>query len=219
MKKKRTGYVRPGFVILLGLGLLGGCSLLLLLISIVVPRLAAYQPGFTPELTRIFAAQIQQGDVPAGWGHRDASIIDLANAEGRSISYYGVSRRDSPWIKVTQRIYLFSSVELAVQGFEEQAKLNIPAESAHKYVFPSELESHYQADQMQVGCLPSRINGIPSLVCKVTARYEDMLILIYANVFEDRWLTMADFRRVLEAMDRRAVAANAQHKEATPAEQ
>jgi hypothetical protein len=81
MKKKRTGYVRPGLVIL-GLGLLGGCSLLFLLISIVVPRLATYQPGFTPELTRIFVAQIQQEGVPDGWGHRDASIINLANAEG-----------------------------------------------------------------------------------------------------------------------------------------
>jgi hypothetical protein len=27
------------------------------------------------------------------------------------------------------------------------------------------------------------------------------------NVFEERWLSMADFRTVLEAMDRRATAA------------
>jgi len=34
-----------------------------------------------------------------------------------------------------------------------------------------------------------------------------MVVILRGNVFQDRWLTIADFQAVLEAMDRRIVAA------------
>jgi hypothetical protein len=209
MKKKRTEWVRPGLVIL-GLGLLGGCSLLLLLISIVVPRLAAYQPGFTPELTRIFAAQIQQGDVPDGYVRQTAQVRELLGVEGRLFYFLGAGRQQR-WVAVSQEVYVFDNPDLAKHAFEERLATMIPSRSADKHVYPSVLLFPHQADQLQGGCLPSNINGIESNSCVVVARYDDMVIMLVANVFEDRWLTITDFRRVLEAMDRRAVAANAQH--------
>jgi hypothetical protein len=35
------------------------------------------------------------------------------------------------------------------------------------------------------------------------ARYDDVVMTLYANVFEDRWLTMAQFKRLLERVDAR----------------
>ena len=46
------------------------------------------------------------------------------------------------------------------------------------------------------------------LGCRAIGRYEDVIISLRANVFEDRWLMIADFQRVLEAMDQRIVTVN-----------
>ena len=50
-------------------------------------------------------------------------------------------------------------------------------------------------------------DGIPMRSCRVVARYGGLVSTPYANVFEDRWLTMPQFRRLVERFDQRLVDA------------
>jgi hypothetical protein len=56
-----------------------------------------------------------------------------------------------------------------------------------------------------VACLPGSIRGEPYYACGAVARYDHVIVRIYGNVFEGRWLQMEDFRRILENVDQRAV--------------
>lgn len=67
------------------------------------------------------------------------------------------------------------------------------------------MQSH--ADKMVVACLPLSINDLPTKSCRVVAQYDDMVTILRGAVFEDRWLTMPQFRRLLERVDARMEAA------------
>ncbi len=84
---------------------------------------------------------------------------------------------------------------------------SIPPDRRDAWVLPPGLEFSSQADQMSIACLPGYINGIHHYACRAVGLYDDTIVVIYSNVFDDRWLKMEDFQAVLEAMDRRIVAA------------
>jgi hypothetical protein len=51
-----------------------------------------------------------------------------------------------------------------------------------------------------------RISGVPAQSCKAVASYGDIISVLYANVFEERWFTWEDLKRVLQVIDQRADA-------------
>ena len=59
---------------------------------------------------------------------------------------------------------------------------------------------------MTIACLPVRINGEPVTTCKAVAQYRNMIEVVGSNLYKDQWMTVEGFRKVLAAMDRRAVA-------------
>ncbi|MFZ2618471.1 MAG: hypothetical protein WA077_21005, partial [Anaerolineae bacterium] len=65
-------------------------------------------------------------------------------------------------------------------------------------------------------CNPGVLNDIPVRTCRVTARYGDLVTTIRAQIFEDRWLTMAQFRHLLERVDAKMEAIREPQGEATP---
>jgi len=161
-------------------------------------------PTLTPLETRFQESFIKAEDLPLGW-HRDRRGIwteKVAGAEARSLVFYGTWDPDKTWVNVGQEIILYPDLEAAASAYEKRL-----ADYTESWCTPSNLDFTSHADQVQVLCFTgATINGVHHHSCDAVGLYGDMLVILGANVFEDRWLTRQDFRAVLEAMDRRIVA-------------
>jgi len=142
-------------------------------------------------------------DLPFGWGHRWSDSIKTTDGFGQRVTYYGANPRSQPYVNVSQRIVYYRTVAQSQAAYQAAVAQAIPAAYADKWVRPPELDFPSRADEMTIACLPGRMEGIYLRSCSFIARYDDAVMILYANVFEDRWLTMAQFRRLLERVDKR----------------
>ncbi len=60
---------------------------------------------------------------------------------------------------------------------------------------------------MTVRCIKMYIENVHHYPCTVVGLYGDTVIVVLANVFDERWFTMNDFAQLLTMMDRRIVEA------------
>ncbi len=191
------------------LGVLGVLALLLLQMFIggFVYRLVEQaRPTLSATETLFAEAAIRASDLPFGWRQGRVTIISEPNAEGQLYTFYGTANRTETWINVSERLLLYQDAVAAQTGYQEQHDLCIPPTATRWQEIP-ELAFAHQADALHVECLPSSINGASSHACCAIARYDNLVIVLLGSVFEERWLSMSEFRAVLEAMDRRAAAA------------
>lgn len=133
-------------------------------------------------------------DLPFGWGHPWDDSIKTPDGFGQRVIYYGADPRSQPYVNVSQRLVYYRTVAYSQAAYQAAVAEAIPAAYADKWVRPPELDFHGRADDMTIACLPGRMEGIYLRSCRVIARYDDVVMTLYANVFEDRWLTMAQFR-------------------------
>ncbi len=142
-------------------------------------------------------------DLPFGWGHRWSDSIKTPDGFGQRVTYYGANPRSQPYVNVSQRLVYYRTVAYSQAAYLAAVAEAIPAAYADKWVCPPELDFPGRADEMTIACLPGRMEGIYLRSCRFIARYDDVVMIVYANVFEDRWLTMAQFRRLVERVDAR----------------
>ncbi len=187
----------------------GGGALLLLVFQIVMRAMLArwlqmYHPTQNPIERRFETARIRADDLPFGWrlgGIRKEDVNGTLAAE--FIWYYGTWDSRQTWVNVSQELLLCPDTKSAASAYEQV----VVEEFTPDWFTPSELMWEGHADRMKVACFSGYINGIRHYPCSAVGLYGDMISILRGNVFDDRWLTMADFRAVLEAMDRRVVAA------------
>ncbi len=151
-------------------------------------------------LQRFATGTLDATDLPFGWGDVRSSPAEQPNAVGRNITYYGAGP-GKPYVNVGQRMLIYPNElegEKAYQSLVEQA---FPIAYADRWQAPTALEFSERADQIRFACQSGLINGQPFEGCVVIARYGDMVMDLSGNVFEDRWLTMDQFRRVVERVD------------------
>ncbi len=146
-------------------------------------------------------------DLPSGWHKGGVQVEEVPGADAHFFRFYGTSDPEKTWVNVSQKLVLYPDPEAAVSAYDGWVDKYLPPAHKDAWILPSELEFAGQADQMVVACLPGYINGIPQHACEAIGRYGDVVVILLGNVFDDRWLTMEDFQAVLEAMDRRIVAA------------
>ncbi len=163
-------------------------------------------PTPSPALERIFASQIQLQDFPQGWYQRKpfGLILDVQEAVGRGIVFV-TSDRDALW-NVSQNIYIYETLDAAASSFDYWVTQAIPPQGADSWFTPPELVFNGQADQIKVACLPSVVNSMSLDACAAITRYGDTIMILRGTV-DDHWLTMTDFYKLLEAADKRIVAA------------
>jgi hypothetical protein len=142
-------------------------------------------------------------DLPFGWGHRWSDSIKTPDGFGQRVTYYGANPRSQPYVNVSQYLVYYRTVEHSRAAYQAAVAEAIPAAYADKWIRPPELDFTARADEMTIACLPGRMEGIYLRSCSFIARYADVVMTVYANVFEDRWLTMAQFRRLVERVDAR----------------
>ncbi len=193
--------------LLIGAVILGALLILQSLIGRMVYRWA-WERRPTPSPTEVLLAQaaIQLSDLPQGWRQGGIMVEPVPNAEGRFYRFYGTSDPAESWINVGEILLLYPDIATAQVGYQQQRDQHIPPTATRWKEIP-ELEFSHHANEWYVACLPGNINGSSNHACTAVARYEHLVVTMLGNVYEDRYLSMADFRAVLEAMDRRAVAA------------
>ena len=140
-------------------------------------------------------------DLPALWGHRTGQTLHRSDAVGRRVTYYGPGSQIVSWIYVTQDVFIYPNEAESHNGFETLVDEAIPADYASEWPRPPDLDFSGHADELAVGCRSGRVDDIPLRSCHMIARYGDMTMWVTANVFDDRWITMPQFGRLLERLD------------------
>jgi hypothetical protein len=192
-------------------GLIGVASFLLVVLAVGGSG-AVTPPSANPTLSSeeaerlILASAIRLEDLPHGWREGGVQKADAPGAHGRFFWFYGTSDQSLDWVNVSETLIVYPSEKEADRAYTGWRDRYIPPDAADKWEQIPELEFQHHAYEMQLACLPGYVNGVSHLACTAVARYRNIITVMLGNVFADRWLTMADFRAVLEAMDTRIVA-------------
>lgn len=151
-------------------------------------------------LRKFGTGMVDGTDLPFGWGDQRITVTEVPGAIGRNAAYYaeGVGRS---YVNVSQQMRIYPDENAAQLAYEEIVAQAFPAKSADRWLTPAELQFTGRADQMKIACLSGLINEMPFEACSVVARYGEMVMHLMGNVFENRWLTMEQFRRLVERVD------------------
>jgi len=185
-----------------GLSLAG----LLVVLQTVIACMASQGPlvGTVPTDTpvnRLERGLMDATDLPFGWRRESSGVPrDLRGEVARYRDYRGPT--GSPiFVRAGQSIALYSTLTDSEAAYKETAANEIPAAYADHWLHPTELDISHHADEITIGCLDGVFNGISARSCRVITRYGLLVTIVNAQVFEDRWLTMAQFRHLLERVD------------------
>ena len=170
-------------------------------ILIVALSVSCQGPDGSEYAMRRFATgMVDATDLPFGWGDRRSTAAEVPGAIGRNITYYAEGPGRS-YVNVGQQMMIYPNEDAARSAYEEIVAQSFPAEYSDRWLTPAEVEFEGRSDQMKIACLSGSINGMPFSGCSLVARYKDMVMDLTANVFENRWLTMEQFRRLVERVD------------------
>jgi len=155
-------------------------------------------------INRIERGLMDATDLPFGWSRRSTGVPqDPMGSVARYRDYQGPSRYAIPFVRAGQTIYLYPSETESRTAYKNLVADNIPAAAIDKWPQPPELDLPLHADESTIGCMAWIINNIPNQTCSLIARYGNLVTVVDGQVFEDRWLTMAQFRHLLERVDMR----------------
>jgi len=165
---------------------------------------------------RLAFGMIDAMDLPFGWHRVRTNDIRVGGGIGR-YSTWSPSLVDRPGLIVNEDLMIFSDPNVAVQVYEREVTDAVPAQYANKWIQPDDLQFTGHADRMKIACLPSKVarqNGVTVVVepesqiageihysCVVIGLYGDTVLSLRGNVFQKRWLTMTQFRRLIERLD------------------
>jgi hypothetical protein len=149
------------------------------------------------------ALTIRGTDLPNDWDMGGIRPEDEAGADVRFYYYYNTSAQDLMWVSFSEELAIYLTKESAAQSFEGWSQKNIPPAYADRWKTTPELEFDDHADQRKIACLPGKIDQISYSACVAVARYKNIIVVVRGNVFGNQWLTMSDYRSILEAIDRR----------------
>ena len=200
--------MRKGKATLIVICVVLGLTLLwVILIAIGDRAVESLKASFpTPTLleTHLREARIMPADLPAGWRLAGESYDDIPGAlTAFTVAYNGAPGKS--WVKVSQQVTIYPNVTSAAMAYQETLQ-----SFSKSWISPPGLTFTGNADEMYITCIPAYIDGLHIYSCVAVGLYGDTLSTLWANVFEEQWLTMGDFEKVLEAMDRRVLESSDQ---------
>ena len=168
-------------------------------------------------INRIERGLLDATDLPFGWRRESTGVPqDLTGSVIARYRDYRGPESTPIFVRIGQSTALYQSEEDSRQAYEVLKVEIIPAEYRDEWPEPEELRNVLQADESIIGCSEGRIDNIPHRLCGVVARYGSLVTVVRTLVFEDRWLTMAQFRHLLERVDAKMEAIREPQGEATP---
>ena len=197
--------------------ILSSCLASLAACNAPVPLPADYDTSKS-DVSRIERGMVDATDLPSGWSLRSTGAPRNSNGAilARYRDYQGPQRSAMPFVRTGQQMYLYSNEIESREAFQKLVTDSIPSEFADKWPRPVELDFTLHASESRIGCSSGLVNNIPHRVCLVIARYDEVVTRLDGLVFEDRWLTMAQFRHLLERVDAKMEAIREPQGEATP---
>jgi hypothetical protein len=150
---------------------------------------------------RFSAGFMTPADLPAGWSHRRDADRNNLGGVGRLVIYFGDDPDRQPLVRVNQTIVIYAGEAEAKAAFQTEAEQEFPPKYANDWKRPPELRAPRQADAAELRCLPLSVNDQPAQMCVLLARYGDMLTVLSAPIFEDRWITMPQFAQLVDRID------------------
>jgi hypothetical protein len=157
-------------------------------------------PSQDPQLERLFPLFIDVSDLPPRWWHGGAEIEPVEGAVSRTYFFHGSNDPDKLYVNVSQQLAMYPDAASAAAAYPGWVSKEFPAIDWQP---PPQVAFQSKADQFDLKCIAVNIDGHPAHSCTALARYGDVISNIYANVFEDKWLTFADFERLLKRADKR----------------
>jgi hypothetical protein len=157
-------------------------------------------PAQDPQLERLFPLFIGLSDLPPGWQRGRAKIEDVEGAISRTYFFLGSEDPDKLYVAVSQQLAIYPDVARATTAYPGWVSREFPTAVWNP---PPQLTFQSKADQFDLKCMDVHINDRLTHSCRALGRYGDVISSIYANVFEDEWLTFEDFERLLERADER----------------
>lgn len=146
-------------------------------------------------------------DLPYGWGRRAFSVHDSRDVVHRSVTY----RRGGPGIysiPVSHSIMIYRNEEESKAAFLAETTESFPAAYADRWITPPEMVIAAKADEIRIECLSGFTSGDSERGCSMIARYGNVLSHVRATVFERSYLTMPQYRRLVERVDAKMDRAN-----------
>lgn len=152
---------------------------------------------------RLEAIRIQKTDFPASdaWQAHEPYVEEANNASASMV--YAYNHQDAFWIKVSERIQIYPDNVATQAAYDREVREWFTAE----WGAPPGLTFTGHADMMTIRCIEMYIENVHHYPCRAVGLYGDTVIIVLANVFDDRWFTMDDFARLLAVMDQRTLAA------------
>lgn len=189
----------PLILVVVLLGLVGPAAC-------VMPFAPSVSPGM-PEspINRLERGLMDATDLPFGWSRRSTGVPNETRGSlaARYRDYQGPQRDAMIFVRVGQTIYLYPNETESGVAYKSAIAEIIPAEYSDQWPWPPELDISTHADELTIGCSPLVINDVSATTCRVVARYGHLVTVVRGQVFQDRWLTMAQFRHLLERVDAR----------------
>jgi hypothetical protein len=165
-------------------------------------------PTPEPDEQLIQQARLHLEDLPNGW-YYDAGTPSsrvVPDAQGDYYQFHHRTATDVSWIHIGEILLVYPDKNTAQRGYLEQRDNYILPSAADSWQEKAELQITHHADEMKIVCEESYLNEYHHYGCLAIGRYGRLVIIVLGNIFDDRWLTMEEFRSVLEAADRRAAA-------------
>jgi len=142
-------------------------------------------------------------DLPQGWRGGGLSWYDLNGTQSRLFWFENPAARSQLSVVLSEIFAVYSTTLFAQQSYPGVLDVLFPPAYADEWKTIDELKIPHHADELKTACLQDSMNDNPFLSCRTIARYQNVIVVINGNVFEDKWLTRAGFRALLEAADRR----------------
>jgi hypothetical protein len=141
-------------------------------------------------------------ELPAGWRYDTSTTYDRPGVSGRFYGFYNtIAGRDALAVSLSEEFGLYPTTLEATRFYTSWANDFISPQATWENMPDLDFPTH--ADQMKIVCLLDQIHGIPNRDCMAIARYQNVIVKIFGVVYEERWLSIADFRSTLQAADRR----------------
>lgn len=160
-------------------------------------------------INRVQRGMLDATDLPLGWRRESTGVSqDLTGGIVARYRDYRGPANTPIFARDGQSIALYASETESDAAYRAAAREMIPVGHEDQWPRPPELDFTTQADAITVGCSDAGVfDGIPARTCRMAARYGKLVTTLDGQVFEDHWLTMTQFRRLLERVDAKMAAA------------
>jgi hypothetical protein len=142
-------------------------------------------------------------DMPGNWHVGGRTVDQELGTDSYYYWYFNPELPSESRAGPSENFAVYPTAKLAGDHYSEWRNTRIPPDRISHWKEIPALEFSHHADEMTIACLPSSVNSQPFWGCATIARYQNIIVVVRGTVYEEKWFTFEDYRKVLEAADRR----------------